>query len=439
MTRRTRKTIFYALLCAFFLLGIGVVFYAQGWRMDLATGRIQKVGAIYVRSFPGDAHIFLNDEPVANQSWLLSRGTLINDLFPRTYRVTLTAPGYRDWHENATVAPSLVTTFNYAVLVPSVPASAGTTTLRKFFASQGTVAAQTSANAIMLGGTVIGHGQLVAASADLGTVAWKNAANGNYVFYRAAANTSTNISPALAAGGISSAAITSLVIDPYDATTFIGRSGNEVWIFDAAHNEVSFVGRSVPGAPAPAISPSGIAWISQMMSARTSTIAFYVIATNRIATSSIPLAGAPRALAWAGNNDFGVLQEDGSLFLYHADTHEFQKLADDVTDFAAMDDGSVIAALEHHSLEIFPFTDALTYRRFNLPNAADATGIAWYKDANHLFVTYPDHVSFLDVNDLSLRNFATVAQGVSPLYKPQENTLYLLNFSGKLQQFDFPS
>ncbi len=439
MTRHTRKMIFYALLCAFFLLGIGVVFYAQGWRIDLMTGRIQKVGAIYVRSFPGDAHIFLNDAPVANQTWLLSRGTFIQNLFPKNYRLTLTAPGYLDWHENASVAPSLVATFNYAVLVPAAPGTVGTTTVTDFSAAAGETVTETATGAILLHGALIGRGTLVAASADLARIIFRRAADGAYILYDATAATSTNLSAALAENGVGAASIASVTIDPYNAATVIGRSAGEVWIFDAATDAITFTGRFADGTAAPALSPSSMAWISQVPDARTGTLALYNIVANTLATTSIPLAGIPREIQWTGNNDFGVLQSNGSLSVYHADTGQFQKLADDVKDFAATDDGSAIAALENRGLEVFPFTDTLTYHRFNIPNAAGADHVVWYKDMDHLFIIYPEHVSFLDIDDLSLQNFVTVAEGTQPLYKPQENVLYLINFSGKLAQFDFPS
>ena len=107
-------------------------------------------------------------------------------------------------------------------------------------------------------------------------------------------------------------------------------------------------------------------------------------------------------------------------------------------DFAAAEDGSAVAALEHNSLEIVPFTDPQTYHRFNLPDVGDATHVIWYKDMDHLFIVYPDSVAFLDLDDLGLRNFVTVANGTNPLYNSQENIFYLMNSAEKLEQFDFP-
>ena len=71
------------------MLGTGITLYAQGWRINLATFKTEKVGAIYVESFPGNAEIMLAGKPVQNESGFLSPGTLISNLFPQNYALSL--------------------------------------------------------------------------------------------------------------------------------------------------------------------------------------------------------------------------------------------------------------------------------------------------------------------------------------------------------------
>ncbi|MBI3114588.1 MAG: hypothetical protein HYZ07_01370 [Candidatus Harrisonbacteria bacterium] len=124
MQLRTRRNLFYAFCLAFLILGTGTVLYAQGWRFDFGTWRTAKVGGIFVQSRPRDAAIALDGASVRNTAWFLQSGTFINNLFPRTYTLTLHKEGFLPWRRRITVAPSLVSEVSNAVLVPHA-ASAG--------------------------------------------------------------------------------------------------------------------------------------------------------------------------------------------------------------------------------------------------------------------------------------------------------------------------
>ncbi len=110
--------LFYAFCIAFLLLGTGTVLYAQGWRFDVNTWSIKKVGGIFIKIYPRNASILLDGIPVQNASWLLQSGTFINNLFPRTYALTLRKEGFHPWTRHITVTPSFVAEVSNAVLVP---------------------------------------------------------------------------------------------------------------------------------------------------------------------------------------------------------------------------------------------------------------------------------------------------------------------------------
>ena len=311
LTIRTRRKIFYTLVLLFIVLGGGVVLYAQGWRLDFTTWHFEKIGGIYVRAYPQNAAIYLDGKPIQNQSGFLSPGTLISDLLPAAYSVVLKAAGYDEWQENATVQPSLVIQYKYAVLVPENGVPAASSTVRQLLAaSPSATSTMATASAIL---------------ADASTAA---------------------------------------------STTFSGKNVEAQWI-----------------------------------------------------TSSLA----------------GILQNNGEFYLYDANAQSVSKLADDGKYFAATDDGSMLAVLEADSLEVFSLADSSMYYRFNLPNIADAARIIWYKDRTHLFIVYPDHVSFLDLADSGLTNFTTVGQGTSPLYDPQSNALFVTTPEKTIVEYDFPN
>jgi hypothetical protein len=117
-------------------------------------------------------------------------------------------------------------------------------------------------------------------------------------------------------------------------------------------------------------------------------------------------------------------------------TRGLTKIADDVKSFYPTNDGTMIAALENHSLEIFSENGG-GYYRFNLPNRDQIKSLIWYKDDAHLFVVYNDSVAFLDLTDAGLHNFPTIANGTSPRYDPQINALYIVDNEGRLIRLDF--
>lgn len=340
MTIRTRRKIFYSLVAIFILVGGGVVFYAQGWRLDFTTWHFEKVGGIYIRAYPQNVAIYLNGDPVTNESGFLSPGTLISDLLPRSYSVVLKAPGYNTWRENTTVVPSLVSQFTYAVLIP-----------------QNGVPASTS---------------LVTSIARL-------------------------VSPmnGIATGAVSNLSSTAIAAptgtDPFNAGVKIIVSKNIISTYEIV---------------------------------------------QQITTASATIAGKNADIGWITGSTAGILQNDGQLYLYSTGG-DLQKIADDVKAFAATVDGSRIAALEDTSLEILSPGDSSMYYRFNIPDIAHAQKVIWYRDRTHLFIVYPDHVSFLDLNDTSLVNFATVAFGTDPVYDAQGDYLYLKNNQGQFLRYDF--
>jgi hypothetical protein len=438
MTRGTRRWLFYGLLALFLIAGASVVLYAEGVRLDLATGKISKIGAIFVRSYPDDAAIYLNGKSIDNQSAFLNRGTLISDLFPKTYALKLTASGYLDWHENIGVAPSLVTQLKYAVLIPQHDTATASGTVQQFSIAAGRLAALNASGTIIFQGQSIGKGTIQGETLDGSAVIFKNP-NGNEYLYDGGANTLTNLSSILANNTINVSGITNISIDPYDGSRIIAAGPKKIWSFDINQSIATSIERISGSAtinPALAIGSQLIAW-SEESAQGTSTVLIYDQYAQAI-NGSTTFATQNKKLTWINGNTLGIVQADGSFYLYDTDTQTLEKMADDVTDFSASADGTMIATLEHKSVEIFSLSDPSEYYRFNLPAIGDVQRLLWYKDDNHLFVAYPDHVAFLDFSDSGLNNFTTIANGTSSSYDPTTNSLYLINTSGTLARFDFP-
>jgi hypothetical protein len=450
MRLQTRKRIFYVFLLLFVVIGVAVVLYAEGWRIDPTTLQARKAGGIYVRSFPESAAITLNGAAIKNQSGFLSPGTFISGLFPKTYTLALKADGYNAWTENAPVFPSLVTEMKYAVLVPDSAVSAATSgAVSDFFEADGDIVAEAPNGSIMWRGKAIGAGAIVSHSADLRTaiIRGTNARTGaiTYSLYDFAESTSTNLSPTIRAAGMIPGSDLNIFIDPYDPTGIIVQTSAKIVRIESDTLRTTAIGTAISGETIEspiAVSPSVMAWAQPLPTTTTgavgsSQIIVYDKFSGDVIDSSLIVPGAVKQLAWVKDNELGVLESDNSLYLYDVLSETLSKLADDVKQFYPTEDGSAIAALEYHSLEVFAF-NTQGYYRFDLPQAGDVKGLIWYQDETHLFVQYPDRVSFLDLADTNLKNLTTVSEGTDAAYDPQENSLYLIDQGQKLIRFDFP-
>lgn len=140
MTLRTRRIIFYTFTLLFIIVGLGVVFYSQGWRINIQNCKIkslprsedlfllrglkgcrvvfQKTGAIFIETQPKGVVIKIDEKTFKDKSGLIQSGTLISDLLPKTYRLKVEKSGYLPWVKNALVKSSLVTEFPKIVLIP---------------------------------------------------------------------------------------------------------------------------------------------------------------------------------------------------------------------------------------------------------------------------------------------------------------------------------
>jgi hypothetical protein len=442
MSQHGRRALFYVLTLIFLILGTSVVFFAQGWRMDLPSFHISKVGGIYVHSYPENADIFLNGRSMQNQSGFLSRGTLISNLFPKTYHLALTAAGYDDWNENVAVDPSLVADHQYAVLIPASAAYAATDTVASFDAGTNGILSESSSGKIMVNGKTIGSGKMIAVSPDMRSLIFQTS-NGAIVFADLAEATTTNVSELFAEKGFSPVPEVQFSFDPSDDGAVFAVNAQKVEWFEMRENSGVTVSAASKGTVITgnlAVSPSTAAWTHLLGKNDTasSTLVFYDLSLKTIATTTVALGSPVKELSWVTGNLLGILSQDGSFFLYDTNQRTLQKIADDVRSASATQDGSRIAALESRSLEIFTLGDPSGYYRFNLPNVADAQGTAWYRDDDHLFIFYADHVAFLDLEDAGLTNYATVARGTSPQYNPDANALYLIDPQSRLIQFNFP-
>lgn len=439
MTRSRRRKIFYALAALFVVFGVSVVLYALGWRLDLSTLKISKVGGIYIRSFPPEAQIKLNNKEVSNGSGFLGNGTLISNLFPKTYDLKLAESGYKNWQEAVTVMPTLVVGLKYAVLVPDAPLTVNTSTFQDFGVYDSELALKNN-GVWRFRNSRLGTGNIAGVTDDLNYFLLFDPETDTYYLRNVQTASLVNINALLQKDGLNIKKPFNAIIDPTNGKSLAISTSKRLYGLD--------IGTSVLGRTANATGASdfgkniGIsqffwAWTEYNPTSNTSTAVIYdkFLEVERPATADLPSQNA--AIRWIDNNRVGLLQINGGFYIYNVLDGTLKKVADDAVDFTFSSDGKMLAVLENSSVEIFSFDGSGSYYRFNLPNAGDIKRLIWYFDDYHLFVIYPNHVSFLDLYDTALRNFVTVAQTPHAEYDAVNNILYYLD-NGLIKKLQFP-
>lgn len=104
MKLRYRRIYFALMIIIFCLLSTGIIGYSLGWRYDLDTYQLKKVGSITVSTDPRGADIYVDDVVFKKKA-----PATINNLLAQTYRITITKEGYYDWHLNVTAHQDKVT------------------------------------------------------------------------------------------------------------------------------------------------------------------------------------------------------------------------------------------------------------------------------------------------------------------------------------------
>ena len=120
MTKQQRIILF--LICAFLFVisAVAVIFYSQGFRLDLKNRRIAQTGAFYFKVLPKNAQIFLDGKLKKRTDFLFS-SALIENLLARKYRVEIKKEGYFTWEKTLEAKEKEATEAKNIILIKKNP------------------------------------------------------------------------------------------------------------------------------------------------------------------------------------------------------------------------------------------------------------------------------------------------------------------------------
>lgn len=414
--------VLYSLFGLFFVLGAGVVLYAQGYRLDLDLFAVQKVGAIYVRTYPKNASVTVDGKNVDRGAMLLNSGTLVPDLFPKTHELVAEAPGYVRWTRQVVVNPALVTEVQ-PILLPEKPELIRERAPIDFWALPDAPLIE-----FLPGLTYSGYkipGYFAGLNAARNQILTRDAAK-NYFL--------TNVSsPSAIAPKKLSGLLGGKITFDTEPDKFISYTTAKVAALTTGENPlVIFTAPVKQTVSAAASSKNLIGWITKDNQNISWLWLYEKLSGNSRKIGSIP--GTTQELKFSPVGEIAIFQTSGELYRYDPSSGEIFKIASGVKSFE-YSPGGLLAILSDKALEI---SGGPEYSRLNLAFFPDIKNIFWYADEGHLFLQFSDHLGLLDLNDLIPENIQAINGTAENSYDITSNSLYFVKGSS-LYRITFPS
>ncbi|EKD24386.1 MAG: hypothetical protein ACD_81C00034G0003 [uncultured bacterium] len=414
MPHRTRLILFYTFVLIFLIAGTGVLLYSSGWRIDLETKTIQKIGAIYIKANVRDVTIKINDKLYEDEAGIIQSGTLISNLLPKIYRVEITKEGYQPYYKTLTVKPSVVEEILNAQLIPEVlePTVIAPTKGMQF------VDTHQAANKMILQDTRTGI---------------------YYLYDKANASSTTNLTMAVT-NAQRGQKIRKIAFVPFKPTQFIIEDSAGFKLFDSEKKSIESLAKG-----------SVVTWgmkDSTIISVQTTKEHRQEVSSlNLIFKTQTALDGLNKQIATTtyitaiGTTGSGgaiaFTDVKNGLFLFTPKTEVLTRIAEGVKSFTFSPDGKKLAIVQQNGTITIQFIEEFNgdIRKkegdsisITLAQKELIHSIQWYADSYHLFVEYPNELFLTELDDRKPLNVFNVLTGFTDYrYIAENSSIYFTN------------
>ena len=418
-----------------------MVLYSQGYRADLETREVTKVGAFYVRGYPREASITLDGDSLSTGSWWpLQSGTLLGSVVPGTYRLHASAPGYRDWDADIVVRATLVTERKSLTLFPNeavpYPLPDGIVPSRIAVVSDLDLLALGTGDGdearvilddLSIPGTYVGN-------ADGRVITMSNATRGK---------TTTQLLRFQTPGqnSATTAAIRGEeVLGVFDDSVLVRESDRLVSAYDAATGARTVVASSSASTTLGTVLRTGRfdAWSEDAGSSST------LVISRRGSGRDVLRVKVPRLLSLQPSGDMiGALDVRGSLWLIDPENGSQREIGHRAGFAAWNPDGTSVMALVDGELEVIPLKKGIAHGvlRGVLGDPSARIGrVEWYPDDEHAFVEIGDELVFVDIiNGAANEQHAyRIPRPADWTFDRDDLTIHLLDQAGSVSSYVLP-
>ncbi len=410
MPNRTRLLLFYTFVFLFLATGTTILLYSYGWRIDLETGKVQKIGAIYIKGNVKDLTIKINNKIYPDDSGLLKSGTLVSNLLPKTYKVEISKQGYLPYHKTVTVQPSRVEELLNVQLIPDTfqPNDLAMIKGSKF------IDATDASDQIILQDTTTGT---------------------YYLYDKARASSTINLN--LAVSNVRrTQKIKRIMFVPFKPTQFVIEDATGFKLFDSEKNTIE---QLLKGTFMTWTMKDSLILAAETTKTHTQQIfAFNLIFRTKTQLDDInkqlPATTFVSTLDTTGNTNTIAFEDvENNLYISTSKDKTVRRIAENVKLFTFSPDGKKLAYLSNTGdlsiLFIEEFNGDIRKKegdviRVELPKKELIERVQWYDDSYHLFVKYPGYLSLTELDDRKPLNIFPILEKFDDYrYDPSERSV----------------
>ncbi|MBU6142030.1 hypothetical protein KGO95_02850 [Patescibacteria group bacterium] len=440
MTKRTRRILFYITTLSFFVIAVAALFYSNGWRFDLETLTINRLGGIYFDKVPDGATLTVEKLDLQFNPSFLGSSILIANLFPKTYTAHIEKTGYQSWSKQIAVEPSLVTEVPPIIMLPtSTPAELPVaSSVTDFWIKEQTIITRTLAETLQYQhGTI--PGTTVSAWADDGSAVVTRNLHGYYYFLSLnAPSNALTLDSAFQAARIEAkiadrTPIASVAFEPDSATKLLLQTDGGLYLFDTSSLSITRIADTP--VTSFSIGPKEVLYIADR-----TILSFPWNGNGPQLLPIAPVIPGPVRITMNGvGSYFALLNADGTLVLTNRQTLAARPVSTGVRTML-FSPSAMELAFTTTGQEFGIYTYGTHGQALGMPKTAlvhvsgeDEQAIAWHKDSDYVFFEYPDALYLLEANDQPPINLQKIDSGVKKYaYDGATNTVFLLKDNGTL-------
>jgi hypothetical protein len=437
MTLKTRRLLFYTLAALFIVIGTTAVFYSSGWRFDLETFQINRLGALFFEITPDDATITIDKANFKFEAGFLKSGTLIANLFPKTYTVTISKPGYQIWIKELTVLPSLVTEAPPVMLLPEKQnfTSPIAEQVKDFWVGPKHLAYLTESNRLVLNNNEL-IGREVVEWSESGDLLLTKSETNYFLTNLNRPYSALNINLVFNNLRETAGKIGKIRFAPREETKLLISALDGLYVLDTQKMKLETISRNT--------TPDFDAQGSELLFTDKSGVLVHSLAVgsqepllqNEAVGQIKKVSISPSGYAIA------LIDQNNSAYLFDRKSMRLKLLWAKISKAQFSPDSKKLLLIsENKELIVYSLPDEKTAAkniteepaRFQI-GSIDESAISWHENSNYLFIKYPSSLYLLEANNLPPINFQIIdSENKKYQYSQKLNAAYLLKESSVYQ------